>query len=200
MERYDLRSEEPGPTRLIVGGIHGREWKVTMPILRALVEEGPPPSGKMVVVPRLSPIGSKHTSTLKDAFYEIEEGRKMLALISELMPQIYVELHCYRSGAYNALTDPERRKLSGVPPFVELEEGLLIGSTSRQVRSRLGEAMGITLEIPCRSKKNGIVLGVLRIIRDSLSVKEALGFLMLKYPAEIKKAIDLYNDWISSRL
>jgi hypothetical protein len=193
LDRYDLVSTKPGPTRLMLGGIHGREWKTTTPILLALVEEGPPPSGRMVLVPRLSPIGSKHLSTLSHEFYETEEGTNMLALISELRPQIYVELHCYKRSAYKALTDPGRRKSKGVPPFIDLEEGLLIGSTSQHVLPYLEMRMGITLEVPCQCGKKALT--VLRVLRDSASVQEALGNFMAMYPMEMRKALIFYNEW-----
>ncbi|MBO3802940.1 MAG: DUF2119 family protein [Candidatus Brockarchaeota archaeon] len=196
MERHDLASAEPGPTRLMLGGIHGREWRTTAPILRALAKEGPPLSGKVVVVPRLSRAGSKYLSTLAGEYYGTEEGREMLSLISELRPRIYVELHCYKRSAYEALTDPGRMRVKGVPPFVDLGGGLLVGSVSKRVLPCLENRMGITLEVPCRLGKKGEVMEALRVLRDSTSVQEALREFAAACPMEIGRAVRLYKEWV----
>jgi len=194
---FHLVSSRPGPRRLMIGGIHGRERNTTSPILRALVDEGEPISGMVVVVPCLCSAGSKHVSTLRRAYYETEEGRRMIALIGEVKPQIYVELHCYRPTAYTALTVNERRIRKGVPPLVDLGNGLLMGSTSHHVLPFLLAPPGILLEVPCKHERRDDALAILRILRDSDDVIGAIRSLRSKYPEQVSRAIRLYLEWIA---
>jgi len=196
--RFDLVSFRPGPKRLVIGGIHGREWRTTGPILQALIGEGAPRSGSMVVVPQLCSIGRKHVSTLRRAYYETEEGKRMISLIGELKPKIYVELHCYRASAYTALTDPERMKKRGVPPLVDLGNGLLIGATSHHIMQFLSTLPGILLEVSCKHDEvREDALIILRVMRDSETIQEAIQILRAKYPERISKAMQLFNEWIN---
>jgi hypothetical protein len=198
-QRFDLASTNPGPTRLVLGGIHGREWRTTAPILIKFAVEGPPPSGALVIVPRLGATESKHLSTLRRGYYFTVEGRRLLSLIEEIHPRIYVELHCYRNSAYAALTDPDRRGRKGVPPLVDLGHGLLIGSPSHHVLPFLGTTLGILLEVPCGCGERGDILALLRIARDSRSTDEALEGLRAKYPGQVSKALQLYDEWVQGR-
>jgi len=195
MLSFNLVSSRPGPRRLMIGGVHGREWRTTSPILMTLVDEGVPISGTVVVVPRLCSVGGKHVSTLKRAYYETEEGMRMISLIVELRPQIYVELHCYRPSAYAVLTDYERRRRKGVPPLVDLGNGLLMGSTSQHVLPFLLTPPGILLEVPCRREMREDALAILRILRDSDDVLGAIQSLRAKHPEQVSRAIKLFNEW-----
>jgi len=194
---FNLVSSRPGPRRLILGGVHGSEWMTTSPILRALVDEGVPISGMVVVVPCLCSAGRKHVSTLKRAYYETEEGRRMIALIGELKPQIYVELHCYRPSAYMVLTDYERERRKGVPPLVDLGNGLLMGSTSHHILPFLLAPPGILLEVPCRREMREDALAILRILKNSDNMLGAIQSLRAKYPEQVSKTIQLFNEWIN---
>lgn len=195
--RFDLISSRLGPTRLVIGGIHGKEWRATAPILKALITEGAPRSGSMVVVPQLCSIDRKHISTLRRTFYETEEGRRLIALIGELKPQIYVELHCYRASAYTALTHPDRMKKRGVPPLVDLGSGLLIGSTSHHILPYLS-VPGILLEVSCKNDEGREdALAILRVMRDSDTIQDAIEILRARYPEQVSRAMQLFNEWIT---
>ncbi|UCD73480.1 MAG: DUF2119 family protein, partial [Candidatus Bathyarchaeota archaeon] len=186
---------------LIVGGIHGREGKATRPILRRLIEYDPPSTGLLAVVPSMVRGPRKHISTLKEVYYSTEEGKKLLSLIDHYLPEIYVELHCYAKRAYRILTDPNRREKRGVPPLIELEDGVLIGSVSPFLLSRYRFDLCLILEVPCGNKKTwSTALRLLRLLKDSSSRSEAIGKLRAIYPSQIDRAIRLMDRWNKEHL
>ncbi|MCX8205039.1 MAG: DUF2119 domain-containing protein [Candidatus Nezhaarchaeota archaeon] len=193
---YELPSGIEGPVRLYVGGLHGREGRVTAPVLRTLLSERPPPTGKLVVVPALC-CRKKHVSTLREAYYETEEGVKLLRLLSTYSPHIYVELHCYRASAYRLLTDPVVRARRGAPPLLDVGSGVLIGAASPKLYARFSPPLSIVIELPCRGGGVEEALRILRIVRDSSEVEEALRRLEEEYPEQarrIKKYLEAYVD------
>ena len=121
------------PTRLFVAGIHGDEEAITRPIFEIMIKDIKIISGRLVVV-SLSR-DCPYISTLNEAYYDSTNGKKLLELIQEYRPGIYVELHTYKRDNHLNLIDPERRKKIGVPPFTELEEKVLIGSVSPLIRT-----------------------------------------------------------------
>ena len=121
------------PVKLLVGGLHGNEGKTTAKILQELsgvkVEKG------RVVLCNLSK-KSKYVSTLNPVYYDTGEGKGLLSVIRRFKPEIYIELHSYISRNCEKLTDPVRRLKAGVPPFIELENGILLGSVSPNLRTQ----------------------------------------------------------------
>jgi len=75
---------------------------------------------------------SKYISTLNPLYYQSEAGKAVLYLIDHYKPDMYIELHCYKRENFDSLTDLDRKKKIGVPPLIELEEGVLIGSNITQ--------------------------------------------------------------------
>jgi len=172
-----LRSRLLGPIKLFVGGLHGREGRATRPLLEALVQEGPPRTGALVVAPMLS-WGRPHVTTLSPAYYGTVEGKRVLALLEKYRPDMYLELHCYRLSAYDALTSPARRAAKGVPPLVDLEQGVLLGSVSPLLASRFAFKLCLLLEVPCLNVGGrSVALDVMRTIRDAAEPEEVYRWL-----------------------
>lgn len=183
---YELASSREGPVRLYVGGLHGREGRVTAPILKALLSEPPPPTGRLVVVPALC-FGKKHVSTLSDAYYRTEEGIKLLSLLYAYSPHMYVELHCYRASAYELLTNPSIRARRGVPPLLDVGNGVLLGAAPPKLYAKFNLPLSIVIEVPCRGGGVNEALRVLRMVRDSYGVEDALQMLEAEYPGQARK-------------
>ncbi len=198
MNVYVFHSKQKGLTRLLVGGLHGREWKTTKPVLETFIEEEKPLNGKFVVVPFLTK-NRRYISTLDKTYYETKEGKRLLALIQRYNPDIYIELHCYRKSAYQLLVDPERKHKKGAPPFVELENGVLMGSVSPYLLSKFSFKLAFALEIPCKNfGSEEVVLNLIRLVKDSKSPEEVLERWKLKYPLKIEKAERLLYEWLTS--
>jgi len=103
-------------------------------------------------------------------------------LIERYLPEIYVELHCYVKRAYR-LVDPDRREKKGVPPLIEIEKSILIGSVSPYLLSRYIFDLCLILEVPCGVKNTwNTVLRLLYLLRDSSKRSEAIGKLRAIYP------------------
>lgn len=191
MKVYVLDSGVRGMKKLIVGGLHGREGEVVKPILERFAHDGGPRSGVLIVVPSLCE-RSKYVSTLSKKYLETEEGMKLLSLLEHYRPDVYVEVHCYSKRAYKLLTSPDRMARKGVPELVELEKGLLIGSSPPHLLLRNLFKFGMTVEIPCRGyESHELLLMLLRIVRDQETIKELLNNLVALYPGQLHKAVML---------
>ena len=182
------------PVKLIVGGLHGAEGEVTEKILFNIpfkVRAG------TVVLSNLS-LRSRYISTLKPQYYETEVGRKLIHLIDTFSPEIYLELHTYRKNRISQLLDPERERKIGVPPLVELEEGILLGSIPPQLRAkkfRRGD-LCLTLEAPSDIKLHDPALKrIIQTVTLSRSGIEVLDRLRSMYPKPVRRAIKLYEEW-----
>lgn len=185
-----LRSPVAGPERLLVGGLHGREGRATGPLLEALIEEGPPRTGSLIVVPRLS-WGRPHVSTLSPAYYETVEGRRLLALLEKHRPSIYLELHCYRLSAYEALTSSRRRAAKGVPPLVDLEQGALLGPISPHLASRFPFELSLLVEIPCLPiGGRPVALDIMRAIRETQKPQDVYDWLRARHGEKLAEALE----------
>lgn len=134
-------------------------------------------------------------TTLSPAYYETVEGSRILALIEKYRPEMYLEVHCYRLSAYDALTNPARRAAKGVPPLVELEEGVLLGSVSPLLALRFTFDLSLLLEIPCRGQAGrSVALDVLKTVRDAAKPEEALRWLRGRYGERLVKPLELLRD------
>lgn len=175
------------PVKLLVGGLHGDEGKITVKALQELsrvrVEKG------RVVLCNLSE-KSKYVSTLNPAYYETENGKRLLSLIRGFKPEIYVEIHSYNSRNYWKLTDPVRRLKAGVPPFIDLKNGILLGSVSPNLRTQefTKNDFCLGVEIPSNLSDCSILIHCLAMIIKSSGRFEILSNLRTEYPTKIRKA------------
>lgn len=144
---FKIIDKGPGLQRLFIGGVHGKEGFSTIKALHKISEEDVP-DGKLVIY---NCDQSRYISTLNPLYYQSKVGKEILYLISRYKPDMYIELHCYKPESYSTLTNSDRMKRVGVPPLIELEKGVLIGSVSPQIRTTVfgKRDICITLEMPC---------------------------------------------------
>ena len=200
---YRLIASVEGPTKLFVGGLHGDEGLYTAPILERLAHERIC-TGEAIIVPSLVE-NSEYIGVLSPEYYRSEEGTVLLRLINKYRPPYYFELHAYSKQSYSRLTDPEREKKIGVPRFVDLGNGVLIGSIAPILRNNFTDNdFCLTLEVPkgrCRSKEvKENVLEVLRIGLTKTERAEVMAELRRRYPVEIKMAEELFYRYYRNRL
>ncbi len=177
-----------GPTRLFIGGVHGKEGLTTIKILKYFSGTSIK-DGKLV----LHNFGeSSYVSTLEKRYYTSNVGKKVLSLIKEYNPEIYLELHSYKPESYHKLTAEDRREETGVPPLIELEEGILMGSISPLIRITFFHKhdFPFILEIPSNPSKKSlkVCLEILNLVAGSRDRNEILEKLGRKYPSAVKKA------------
>jgi len=147
MEFFKCINKGPGLKRLFIGGVHGKEGLSTINAIKKL-SENDVKDGTLVIY---NCDESRYISTLNPLYYQSTVGKEILYLINHYQPDMYIELHCYKPESYPALTSIDRIKRVGVPPLIELEKGVLIGSVSPQIRTKIfkKEDICITLEMPC---------------------------------------------------
>ncbi len=178
-----------GPTRIFIGGIHGKEGLTTIPLIKRLEEDDVVVDGKLLLY---NCPESKYISTLDPLYYQSPKGEKILKLIKDHKPEIYVELHCYKPDSYLKLIDRNRGKRVGVPPLIELEQGVLISSVAPYLRTKFFKRndVCITLEMPCKPSENSriIYLEIMKAIAGSRNRSELEDKLKIKYPKQVKRA------------
>ncbi len=177
-----------GPTRLFIGGVHGKEGLTTIELLKNLNEDDVV-NGELIL---FNCPESKYISTLDPRYYKTEMGMTIINTIKKYRPEIYVELHCYKPSSYNKLINLNRKDEAGVPPLIELEDGVLISSVAPYLRTELfkREDVCITLEMPCNPSLNSkkVYLEILKQIASSDNRKEFEDKLKIKYPLQVERA------------
>jgi len=177
-----------GPTRVFIGGVHGKEGLTTLNPIK-LLNEDDVKDGKLF----LYNFGeSKYISTLTPLYYQSLMGEKILKIIKTHKPDIYVELHCYKLESYHKLVDIERKEKVGVPPLIELECKVLLSSVAPYLRTKVFKKndICITLELPCKpgQKSVDVYVEVMKIIAGSNNRAEIEDKLRVKYPLQVIKA------------
>jgi len=181
---------EGDPKRLFVGGLHGDEWRYTSAILESLDAPGAG-AGTLVIIPKLT--DQAYISTLDDRYYE-SYGREIVAAIREIKPAIYLELHSYRD--FDGLTDPGRIDRAFVPAYIELEDGVLIGSISPILRRACFSMhdLCISFEIPeWGGRSRDLVARLLKSAVNCVSRSEFVDFVLSQYPEQGRLAIENYK-------
>ncbi|HUV79248.1 MAG TPA: DUF2119 family protein [Candidatus Bathyarchaeia archaeon] len=203
MKLYRSIAPEKGPTKLFVGGLHGNEGLYTAPILERLAKEDIL-VGEAIIVPSLVK-NSKYIGVLSEEYYRSEAGMRLLQLIQEYKPSFYFELHAYETQSYSRLTDPERVKKIGVPNFIDLDDGILIGSIAPILRREFTvNDFCMTIELPKRKSESEAikekVLEVLRIALTKTDREELMREFRMRYPEEVKMAEELFHQYYRKRL
>ena len=196
---FKIINKGNGLKRLFIGGVHGKEGLTTIKPLKSL-KDNDVPDGCLVIY---NCDKSKYISTLNPLYYESETGKEVLYLINHYKPDMYIELHCYKPENYQSLTDLGRKKKNGVPPLIELEKGVLIGSVSPRIRTSVfkREDICITLEIPCTAPEDSLKVynNFLKILagaenREDLEIKARK-----IYPQQVdtsqKYAHEIFGDY-----
>ncbi len=185
----------PGPSRLFIGGLHGNEGETTFQAMKNF-DGGVMESGELYLF-NFPP--SPYVSTLERRYYDTAAGREVLNLIKKIQPTIYLELHCYQGQNLSKLTYPGRKIQSGVPPLVELDKGVLIGSVSPIIRSVFFKKYDFPflLEIPCHPLDESIqvYLEVLNITAKSSKRNEILEKLEKLYPLQVLELKRYFVDF-----
>jgi hypothetical protein len=200
---YRMSGSGAGPLKLFVGGLHGDEGRYTAPILERLAREEVS-SGEVIIVPQLTE-QSTYIGVLNREYYESEAGQRLLQLIHQYQPRFYFELHAYSQHSYARLTDPERVQKIGVPHFIDLDEGILIGSIAPMLRLQFSARdFCMTIEIPnWKSEHERISAKVLAVLRIGLMQTDREAVMQefrVRYPAEVQEAEALFRQYYRDRL
>ncbi len=188
-----------GLKRLFIGGVHGKEGITTIKALKSISEEDVQ-EGSLVIY---NCDESKYISTLNPLYYESETGLEVLDLIGHYKPDMYIELHCYKSENFQTLTDINRKKKLGVPPLIELEKGVLIGSVSPLIRTKIFDKdnICITLEIPCSPSDESLEVykDFLKVLAGAKSRSDLEKKAAMIYPDQVetsqKYAWEIFGDY-----
>jgi hypothetical protein len=168
------------PLRLFIGGVHGKECRTTKLLLERLVKTGRPMDGSAIVIPCL--YMGKYVTTLSLNYLSTKACKRLVKIVEAFKPDMYVEVHCYKPSSYNSLISPSRIKVKGVPPLVELEGGVLIGSISPLLKAKLNLNMPVLIETPCGKRENfKVALRILYVFLMANSTSEALETLGFKH-------------------
>jgi hypothetical protein len=188
MTYFKLIDKGTEPNRLFIGGVHGKEGFTTLKALQKIGDDDVT-EGKLVIH---NCDVSPYLSTLDPLYYQSEVGKEVLYLINHYQPTVYVEAHCYKKESYPKLISPQRRTKAGVPPLIELEKGVLIGSASPFIRTSLfkREDVCITLEMPCDPSQESlnVYVNILRIIASSGSRDDLEKKMKKLYPTQVETA------------
>ena len=188
MAYFKKIEKSDGPTRIFIGGVHGKEGLTTIELVKKLNNED-------VVDEKLLLFNcpnSKYISTLDPRYYKTKMGKTIIDLINKYKPEIYVELHCYKPESYHKLINLNRKDEVGVPPLIELEKGVLISSVAPYLRTELFKRndVCITLEMPCSpsEESKAVYFEIMKEIAGSDNRKEFEDKLQVKYPVQVKRA------------
>ncbi|MBP1946886.1 DUF2119 domain-containing protein [Methanobacterium petrolearium] len=186
---------ENNPSRLFIGGLHGKEGLSTIHAIQTIENLDLKKGGLILCNMPASP----YLSTLDPIYYLSMAGKNVIALIKEYKPEIYLELHCYRQNKKSKLTGPERMEISGVPGLVELEESVLIGSTSPLIRSVFFKLYDFPfiLEMPCNPPSESLEVchKIMKIAAKSsnrLEIMEKIGEI---YPHQVERLKDYFDEF-----
>lgn len=196
---FKLIDKGPGFKRLFIGGVHGKEGLSTIKALKRISEEDVK-EGNLIIY---NCDESKYISTLNPLYYESKIGKEVLYLIDHYQPDMYIELHCYKPESYDTLTDMDRKKKAGVPPLIELENGVLIGSVSPQIRTTVFRKKNIciTLEMPCNPSAKTLELytNFLKVLAGAKSREDLEDKAKKIYPEQVetsqKYAWEIFGDY-----
>ena len=196
---YRIINKGPGLRRLFIGGVHGKEGLTTIKALKKINEDDVK-DGCLVIY---NCDESKYISTLNPLYYKSKVGKEILFLINHYHPDMYIELHCYKAESYPTLTDLDRKRRVGVPPLIELEKEVLIGSVSPQIRTTVFKRndICITLEIPCSPTDESlkIYMNLLRILAGAKSRNDLEIQATKIYPEQVETsqryAWEIFGDY-----
>ncbi len=178
------------PVRLFAGGLHGDEWETTTPLLEGLTG---PLTGTLLVMSKVS--GNEYLSTL-DRDYYTQYAPHLLEAIRDYCPCIYLELHSYSKDNFSTLTGNGRFERDGVPAYIEIEAGVLMGSVSPHIRRDYFSPYDLCVSFEMPKKASGQTLEVIGRLLDL--VKECRGrdafvrYMKIHYPEQTSVAVRNY--------
>ena len=195
---FKIINKGKGVNRLFIGGVHGKEGSSTIKALKQIKDEDVS-QGKLVIH---NCDESPYLSTLDPLYYQSKVGKEVLYLIDYYKPTFYVEAHCYNEKNFSKLTSLSRMTKAGVPPLIELDKGVLIGSASPSIRRTIfrKEDVCITLEMPCNADQDSlnVYLDVLKIFAASKSREELEKTIKELYPSQLQTAIKYAKEFFGN--
>jgi hypothetical protein len=184
-----------GPSRLFVGGLHGKEGLSTIHLIETIKHINLSEGG--LVLANFSP--GPYLSTLDPLYYISLAGVKLLNIIRKYQPEIYLELHCYHQDKKAKLIRTDRKQIFGVPGLVELENGVLIGSTSQLIRSVFFNLhdFPFILEIPCDPNPESLEVAkkIIEIAAKSNNRFQIMNKISKTYPMQVERLNDYFNEF-----
>ncbi len=182
------------PVKMMVAGVHGREAATTESYLWHALEmdldEG------LLVLATITK-GSKYISTLNPRYLKLKAGKKLVSLIKKFKPQIYLELHSYSASNYWRLVDPLRKIRKGVPPLIDIGDGVLIGAVSPYIRRLFSlEDFCFVVETPKGQRDNERTIEFIELVLSCRDRFEITRKLREKFPQQIKIAEEYYEEYL----
>lgn len=181
------------PVRLFAGGLHGDEWETTTPLLQGLTR---PLTGTLLVMSKVS--GNEYLSTL-DRDYYTQYAPHLLEAIKEHHPGIYLELHSYSNDNFSILTGDGRLESKGVPAYIELEAGVLIGSVSPHIRRDYFSPhdLCVSFEMPKEPSEQTleIISRLLDLLKECRDRDAFVRYMKIQYPEQTELAIRNYLNF-----
>lgn len=188
MEYFRKIDKSDGPVRIFIGGVHGKEGLTTIELIKEINNDDVV-NGQLLL---FNCPYSKYISTLDPRYYKTDMGKAIIDIIKTHNPEIYVELHCYKPESYHKLINLNRKDEAGVPPLIELENGVLISSVSPYLRTELFKRndVCITLEMPCNPSQEAkeVYFEIMKEIAGSDNRMEFEKKLQVKYPVQVERA------------
>ena len=180
------------PIRLFVAGLHGDEWRDTSELLLS-TNAISPEIGTLAVIPIVD--DGEYVSTLDEHYYA-KIGCSIIDAVESLHPDIYVELHSYSADNFAKLTDNERINKTGVPAYIELKDGVLLGSVAPYIRLKHFQidSLCLSFEIQRDSERSiHFAAEILDVVKNCVKRDDFIEYLENKFPLQAKKAIENYK-------
>ncbi len=172
--------------------MHGDEWRDTSQLLLN-INTTPPETGTLAVIPIVD--NGEYVSTLDERYYT-SIGCRIIDAVDRLHPNIYVELHSYSAANLAKLTDNERINKTGVPAYIELECGVLLGSVAPYIRLKhfQVDSLCLSFEIQRNSERSiHFAAKLLDVVKNCVSRDDFVEYLEDTFPLQAKKAIENYK-------
>ncbi|MBW6518943.1 MAG: DUF2119 domain-containing protein [ANME-2 cluster archaeon] len=178
------------PVRLFVAGLHGDEWETTSALLEQL---SPPGTGTLIIMPKVS--DNEYLSTLDRDYYATYAPHLREAIVT-FRPSIYLELHCYSKESYLALVGDGRFERYGVPAYIEIEAGILMGSVSPRVRRDFftPDDLCVSFEMPRNPSELSLIVihNLLDVVEKCWSRQGFVSYMAQHYPEQTAVAVKNY--------
>ncbi|MDF1557906.1 MAG: DUF2119 domain-containing protein [ANME-2 cluster archaeon] len=178
------------PVRLFTAGLHGDEWETTSRLLEQL---SPPRTGTLLLMPKVS--DNEYLSTL-DRDYYTTYAPHLLRAIETYNPTIYLELHSYSKESYAALTGDGRFERYGVPAYIDIEAGILMGSVSPRIRKDFftPNDLCVSFEMPKGPNEQSlsVICSLLDVVKECWSRQGFVAYMSRHYPQQTAVAVKNY--------
>ena len=153
----------------------------------------PPETGTLAVIPIVN--SGEYVSTLDEHYYATL-GSNIIDAVESLHPDIYVELHSYSAANFAKLTDEDRINKTGVPAYIELKDGVLLGSVAPYIRLKHFQIDSLCLSFEIqRGNERSILFAaeLLDVVKNCVKRDDFIEYLEERYPLQAKKAIENYK-------